>query len=123
MGPLPIHHGLRDLTVLDRRVFVHLYLPRPASEEVLDGSNIARGDRGCLGVKCVANKEGEPGLGLWWFRSHHAQCPVWNMSYRDGKTGRTRRLYRARTSFCSPDFPGNMTLMWSQQSLLGYLGS
>lgn len=42
-GMLPIYHGLRDLTVLDRGVFENLYLSLPTPEEVLDCRDIAKG--------------------------------------------------------------------------------
>lgn len=105
MRSFPVHHGLRDLTVLDRGACVHLYLSLPASKEVLDCSDIARRHRGCLGAKCVANIEREVGLRLRWFRAYHPKCAVWRCEperWRE-ETG-TRCLYRARTSFCSPDF-------------------
>ena len=73
-GLLPVYHGLRNLTILDRGTFVHLYLSPSTPEEVLDCSDIAGGHRGCLSVKSVANVEGELGLGLRWFRSHHPKC-------------------------------------------------
>lgn len=61
-------------------------------------------------MKCVANVEGELGLGLRWFRSHHPKCTGWKYELeklRDKDS--TRRLYRARTSLCSPDFLEDMT--------------
>jgi hypothetical protein len=103
-GLLPVYHGPRDLTILDRGTFVHLYLSPPTPEEVFDCGDIAGGHRGCLSVKCVANEEGELGLGLRWFRSHHPKCTgICELEKRRDKDS-THRLYRARTSLCSPDF-------------------
>ena len=85
-GLLPIHHSLRDLTILDRGVFVHLDLSRATPEEVLDCSNVAGGQQGCLRVECVANVKRELGLGSQWFRPHHPKCTGWK--YKPEKRGR-----------------------------------
>lgn len=102
---LPNSHILRYPTIFHWRMLIHLQLPLPFPNKMLNSAHIPRRHARRVRSERVSNIEGELFLSWRWFRFNHTQSAV--------KTDKcwikfqwireSNRLYRLRTSFCSPD--------------------